>query len=94
MKIDQWSVQDAKNKFSAVVDAAERGKAQLVTRRGIPTVVVISVAEFEKLKQLEAQQLPTIVDHLLRAWKEITVTDCAGFSFAFKARKDAHSDSM
>jgi hypothetical protein len=31
---------------------------------------------------------------VLRAWKEITVTNCAGFSFAFKARKDAHSDSM
>ena len=65
MKTDQWSVQDAKNKFSAVVDAAEHGKAQLVTRRGIPAAVVISVAEFEKLKQLEAQQLPTFVDHLL-----------------------------
>jgi antitoxin Phd len=65
MKSDQWSVQDAKNKFSAVVDAAEHGKAQLVTRRGIPAAVVISVGEFEKLKQLEAQQLPTFVDHLL-----------------------------
>jgi antitoxin Phd len=65
MKSNQWSVQDAKNKFSAVVDAAEHGKAQLVTRRGIPTAVVISVAEFEKLKQLEAQQLPTFIDHLL-----------------------------
>jgi antitoxin Phd len=62
---DQWSVQDAKNKFSAVVDAAQHGKAQLVTRRGIPAAVVISVAEFEKLKQLENQQLPTFVDHLL-----------------------------
>jgi antitoxin Phd len=65
MKNDQWTLQDAKNKFSAVVDAAEHGKAQLVTRRGIPTAVVISVAEFKKLKQLEAQQLPTLIDHLL-----------------------------
>lgn len=65
MKSDQWSVQDAKNKFSAVVDAAQHGKAQLVTRRGIPAAVVISVTEFEKLKQLESLQLPSFVDHLL-----------------------------
>jgi antitoxin Phd len=29
-----WSLQDAKNRFSAVVDAAARGEPQMVTRRG------------------------------------------------------------
>jgi antitoxin Phd len=29
-----WTLQDAKNRFSAVVDAAARGKPQKVTRRG------------------------------------------------------------
>ena len=37
-----WSLQDAKNKFSAVVDAALSGKPQEVSRRGRPAVVVIS----------------------------------------------------
>ena len=34
------------------------------------------------------------LDYIFRSWKEITVTDCAGFSFAFKARQGAHSRSM
>ena len=53
----RWSLQDAKNKFSAVVDAAARGVPQVVTRRGVETVVVISFKEFERL-QSEAQQAP------------------------------------
>lgn len=64
MKTEHWALQDAKNKLSAVVDAAQCGNAQVVTRRGIPAAVVISMEEFEKLQQLEAQQLPTFADHL------------------------------
>ena len=37
-----WALQDAKNKFSAVSDAAWRGTPQIVTRHGKPIVVVIS----------------------------------------------------
>ena len=37
-----WSVQDAKNRFSAVVDAALAGQPQEVSRRGKPAVVVLS----------------------------------------------------
>ena len=36
----EWSLQDAKNRFSAVVDAAVGGDPQRVTRRGKPAVVV------------------------------------------------------
>ena len=43
MQTKQWSLQDAKNKFSAVVDAAKQGKAQVITRRGISSAVVISM---------------------------------------------------
>ena len=35
-----WSLQDAKNRFSAVVNAALAGEPQRVTRRGEPVVVV------------------------------------------------------
>jgi antitoxin Phd len=65
MQTEQWSLQDAKNKFSAVVDAARKGKAQIVTRRGVPAVVVLSVEEFEKYQQLEAAGSHSFIDHLL-----------------------------
>ena len=41
-----WTVQDAKNKFSAVVEAALAGTPQAVTRRGKPAVVVLSAEEY------------------------------------------------
>ena len=41
-----WSLQDAKNRFSAVVDAAIAGAPQEVTRRGKPAVVVLSAARW------------------------------------------------
>ena len=37
-----WTLQDAKNKFSSVVDAALAGAPQEVSRRGKPAVVVLS----------------------------------------------------
>jgi prevent-host-death family protein len=65
MQTEQWSLQDAKNKFSSVVDAAQKGKAQVVTRRGIPTAVVLSIEEFEKFQRFDAAQSPSFIDHLL-----------------------------
>lgn len=45
----QWQLQDAKNRFSEVVDKAIKDGPQLVTRRGVETVVVVSVEEYRKL---------------------------------------------
>ena len=45
----RWALQDAKNKLSEVVRAAERGEPQIVTRRGVETAVIISHDEFERL---------------------------------------------
>ena len=45
----QWTLQDAKNKFSEVVNAARGGNPQVVTRRGVPSVVVVSVDTYEQL---------------------------------------------
>jgi prevent-host-death family protein len=44
----RWALQDAKNKLSEVVNAAERGEPQIVTRRGVETAVIISHEEFER----------------------------------------------
>jgi len=38
----RWALQDAKNRFSEVVDAALRGEPQVVTRRGVETAVIIA----------------------------------------------------
>jgi antitoxin Phd len=59
-----WSVQDAKNRFSEVVDAARR-TPQTVTKHGKPAVVVMDVAEYERLRRLECAQAPTLADLLL-----------------------------
>ena len=45
-----WTLQDAKNRFSAVVDAALAGQPQEVSRRGKPAVVVLSAAEYARMR--------------------------------------------
>jgi prevent-host-death family protein len=46
-----WQLQDAKNRFSEVVDKACREGPQTVTRRGRPTVVVVSVSDYRRLRR-------------------------------------------
>ena len=60
-----WALQDAKNRFSAVVDAAMGGRPQRVTRRGKPAVVVLAADEYERLCHLEKAQAPTFAELLL-----------------------------
>jgi antitoxin Phd len=44
-----WALQDAKNRFSELVDQALRDGPQVVTRRGKEAVVVLSIEDFHKL---------------------------------------------
>lgn len=60
-----WSLQDAKNKFSTVVNAALEGKPQEVTRRGKPAVVVLSTVEYRRLLTQAKATRGSFVDHLL-----------------------------
>jgi len=60
-----WSLQDAKNKFSAVVDAANSGVPQMVTKRGRPAVVVVSAEEYERLQHLKKVGSPDFKQLLL-----------------------------
>lgn len=59
------NLQDAKNRFSAVVDAALAGRPQEVTRRGKPAVVVLSVEEYHRLLNEARAQRENFADHLL-----------------------------
>jgi prevent-host-death family protein len=60
----RWSVQDAKNRFSEVVEAARR-RPQTVTKHGKPAVVIVDVAEYERLRRLEQAQAPSFAQVLL-----------------------------
>jgi len=60
-----WTLQEAKNKFSAVVDAALAGRPQEVSRRGKPTVVVLSVAEYNRLVEGETARRESFAAHLM-----------------------------
>ena len=59
-----WTLQDAKNKFSALVEEALAGRPQRVSRRGKPAVVVISVQDFDRLNMVAAENRRSFKDHL------------------------------
>lgn len=44
-----WQIQDAKNKFSEVIEEATKHGPQVVTRRGVETAVVLSYDEYRKM---------------------------------------------
>jgi antitoxin Phd len=60
-----WTLQDAKNKFSAVVDAALAGTPQEVSRRGKPAVVVLSAEDYKHLLADAVDTRGSFADHLL-----------------------------
>ena len=65
MNIQEWSLHDAKNKLSEVVNAAHAGTPQIVTRRGVPAAVVLSVEAFNRYQKLSEMHLPSFAEHLL-----------------------------
>ena len=46
-----WQVQDAKNRFSEMLERARKDGPQTVTRHGRKVAVVLSHEEFEKLSR-------------------------------------------
>jgi antitoxin Phd len=51
-----WQLQEAKNKFSEVVEEALKHGPQVITKRGVETAIVLSYAEYRQL-QLAQQSL-------------------------------------
>jgi prevent-host-death family protein len=64
-----WSVQDAKNSFSAVVEAA-RKTPQMVTKHGKPAVVVVNADDYARLRGMERHKAPSFKEHLLSIPKD------------------------
>ncbi len=46
---NHWQLQDAKNKFSNLVDKAQHNGPQVVTKHGKDAVVILSIDEYKKL---------------------------------------------
>ena len=46
-----WQLQEAKNKFSNLVDKAHHDGPQIVTRHGKESVVVLAIEDYQKLSR-------------------------------------------
>jgi prevent-host-death family protein len=60
--MSNWSVQDAKAKFSSLLEACLAQGPQIVTRRGAEVAVVASL---EKWRRLQAGQRPSLKEVLM-----------------------------
>jgi len=57
----EWQLQDAKNRFSELVQRARQEGPQVVTLRGRRAAVVLSAEAYDALRR----ERPSLVDHLL-----------------------------
>lgn len=64
-----WTVEEAKDGFTALVDAALAGTPQFVTRDGVAAVVVLSAEDHARLatgqRPSDGPSGESFVDHLL-----------------------------
>jgi prevent-host-death family protein len=67
-----WQLQDAKAKFSEVVDRALTQGAQIVTRRGKKSVVVMPFDEYERLTKRSGSLAQFLLDSPF-AGSELTI---------------------
>jgi prevent-host-death family protein len=47
--IRSWQLQEAKNKFSRVVENAVNDGPQIITKRGVEVAIIISYTEYQKM---------------------------------------------
>jgi antitoxin Phd len=71
----KWQLQDAKARFSRLIDDTLEKGPQVVTRRGIDTAVVVSMEEWRKRNPVES---PT--------WKDILLGDGPRFDIPIPKR--------
>ena len=63
---NNWQLQEAKSKFSQLVDQALSQGEQFVTRHGKPAVVVISVEKYRSLNRFQDSLVDFLVDSPLK----------------------------
>ena len=71
----KWQLQDAKSRFSELIDDTLEKGPQVVTRRGVDTAVVVSVDEWKKLK-----------DEKRVTWKEVLLGEGPRFEIPLPKR--------
>jgi len=76
----KWQLQDAKARFSELIDDTLEKGPQVVTRRGIEAAVVVSVDEWKKLK--EEKRL---------TWKEVLLGEGPRFEIPLAKRGEGKS---
>jgi prevent-host-death family protein len=76
----KWQLQDAKARFSELIDDTLEKGPQVVTRRGIDTAVVVSVEEWKKLR-----------DEKRLTWKEVLLGEGPRFEIPLPKRGEAKS---
>jgi len=62
-----WQVQEAKSRFSELIERAEKEGPQTITKHGKPSAVVLSVAEFDRLGRAGIEKKPSLIDFLLNS---------------------------
>lgn len=73
--MNAWPVQDAKARFSELLDACVSEGPQVVTRRGAETAVLIPIAEWKRMRDAARPSL-----------KELLLSDFARANLALPAR--------
>jgi antitoxin Phd len=56
-----WQVQDAKARFSELLDATIKNGPQVVTRRGIETAVLVPIEEWRRLRDSSRPSLKELL---------------------------------
>jgi antitoxin Phd len=56
-----WSVQEAKARFSELLDASMKEGPQIVTKRGIETAVVVPIEQWRSLQQRARRTLKELL---------------------------------
>jgi antitoxin Phd len=72
----KWQLQDAKSRFSELIDDTLEKGPQVVTRRGVDTAVVVSIEEWKKLK-----------DEARVTWKEVLLGEGPRFEIPLPNRR-------
>lgn len=57
-----WQLQDAKSKFSQLVNRAIKDGPQIVTRHGQEVVVIVSMAEYQQMTQPKPSLLTLLLE--------------------------------
>ena len=64
-----WQLQEAKNKFSQVVEMAISEGPQIITRRGVRAVVLISLKDLERLRKPKTSLVQFLAESPLKGMR-------------------------